>query len=674
MIDSTAVARIVVISVGVIAAALLRVSPAGGAPRPPSPAALAATPTRIHLQLKRLRETATLSFGLPLPGGRVKGPEDVHVTSAGRPLEADVQEILAEHDKQGRRVGTRAVLIRFAAPPELGEVDVELGGAAQPKNARAVTPRPYDDPSRSFASPELVETRTRSLSPRPGGGAVLVEGPLKQKTLWVGREPNVLVTYPEGYLAHSGLLGAQVTAKEAQRGPQTALRFLSDAAASFAGSAIYDLPYAPSPDPASVPDPKSNYEMWLYDRCATFLLVAAHTEAERFARHALRTCAYYARQIRTDGANRGTFTGKPEVDPKYSHARGLYAYYALTGDDAARAALTAIADYWLSDEIIVADYAAGKLRGVEQLWTERLLGTALEGLYYGHRLTGDAKYLAMFRRMLDTAYRHVTGDAAELAKINPGVNFPPQNCFVHNAAQHAEAGPEVPWCSGWMVELLLDPLLRYQEQTQDPRVDEILIRLTRFLRDVGSAYFHGSIGDDTFLAPNVCDTAADESDRRMLTPLYGAGIDAHGKRVSSGDDDDIQHCVDASSLVAAGLRALRRQGTFDSHPVGPFKSEGESFVQLHQELAACAVRVFADSYRPKRAPSAWGPDELAEGLRDPKHFLLEKRIGFPLYVNNPGRRLSWWFNSSLESWGLLEDARVVEERLAPGRIKGKGCP
>jgi hypothetical protein len=40
-----------------------------------------------------------------------------------------------------------------------------------------------------------------------------------------------------------------------------------------------------------------------------------------------------------------------------------------------------------------------------------------------------------------------------------------------------------------MSELLVDALLQYQEQTGDARVDEIFVRLGRFLRDVGTSYF-----------------------------------------------------------------------------------------------------------------------------------------------------------------------------------------
>ena len=169
-----------------------------------------------------------------------------------------------------------------------------------------------------------------------------------------------------------------------------------------------------------------------------------------------------------------------------------------------------------------------------------------------------------------------------------------------------------------MVELLLDPLLRYQEQTGDKRVDEILIRLTRFLRDTGSAYFHNDPLDDTFLKPSVCDTSADDTDRRMLVPLYGASLDARGKRARNAEYSDFDHCADASSLVAAGLRALRRRGLFDKGgPIGPFASEGESFVQLHQELAACAKRVFDQDYRAKRAPAAGSPTSSARAAPTP---------------------------------------------------------
>src|SRR5262249_45626672 len=158
----------------------------------------------------------------------------------------------------------------------------------------------------------------------------------------------------------------------------------------------------------------------------------------------------------------------------------------------------------------------------------------------------DPKYLHAFEELLETAYRHVTGDAAALARINPGVGFPPQNCFVHTGEQQSEANADDPWCSPWMSELLVDPLLRYEEQTSDPRVGEILVRLARFLRDVGTAYFTSDILDDGFLSPSRCDDPSAGENRRRLVPLYGAGIRADGKRAKFGEWSDFEHCADAT--------------------------------------------------------------------------------------------------------------------------------
>src|SRR5207244_3871809 len=110
----------------------------------------------------------------------------------------------------------------------------------------------------------------------------------------------------------------------------------------------------------------------------------------------------------------------------------LYAYYALTGDESALAAGRAIAELWLNDTLFVIPYAGGKIRGEDKLWTERLLGTSLEGLYYGHGLTDDKRYLATFTRLLDTAYRHITTtDQATLDAINLcSLHFPPQSCWI----------------------------------------------------------------------------------------------------------------------------------------------------------------------------------------------------------------------------------------------------
>jgi hypothetical protein len=305
----------------------------------------------------------------------------------------------------------------------------------------------------------------------------------------------------------------------------------------------------------------------------------------------------------------------------------------------------------------------------------------MEGLFYGFRLTGEKRYLTAFREVLETAYRHITtSNQAELVAINLDPNtppFPPQNCFIHTALQHDEGNANEPWCSAWMSELLIDSLLGYQAQTGDARVDEIFVRLARFLRDVGSSYFQGDPLPDTFLRPSVCYDPTRGVDTRMLIPLYGAGLFPNGSRGNYGQYEDTEHCADATALTAAALRALVRQGKFDTGgPIGPFASEGASFLQLHHELSFCATNTFANWTRLRRDPAAWTSSALAAGAANPAAFITANRIGFPTRPSTPQRKLSWWFNTSMLQFGLLRDAGLAVSELRPGAVQpaGVSCP
>ena len=629
---------------------------------------------RVHLH-RTFDAPKVISFGLPVPPGAVADAGTIRVAMGGAPVAANVKALLAEHDAMGAPTGVRAVLVQLPATILAGDdadVDVVWSG---PGSAPGVASTPFASADVSADSPEVVTTAVRTIVAASGVNK-LVESPSVPRTLFTGKEPRVLATFPDGYLAATGLLGHQVTASALSGGGDYAgLAFLSDSLAKFGASALYAEPYALNPD--GVVDPVVNYEGWLYDRCATFLTFYTHTGDARFLRHAYRSCSYYAGKIGLAGATAGIFTGKPDVDQKYSHLRGLYAYYALTGDEGALAAGKAIAQMWRDDTLFVGPYRMGHLRGPDKLWTERLLGTSLEALYYGQRLTGDTTYLTAFKQMLDTAYLHITGDAAALATLNPGVGpFPPQSCFIHSAEQHAEGDATDPWCSIWMSELTIDALLQYQAQTGDVRVDEIFVRLVRFLRDVGSQYMTGDVLDDHFLAPKACyDPKA--ADLRRLVPLYGSGLTAAGTRANFGASDDNEHCTDATALTAAGIRALVRQGKFATVPAGglaPFKTEGDSFVALHHEFAACARATFAEDSRPRRDPAAWTSAELAAGVADPATFIADNLIGYPKYPTSPQRKLSWWFNMSMLQLGLLADAGVTLQTVTPGQVQPASCP
>ena len=44
-----------------------------------------------------------------------------------------------------------------------------------------------------------------------------------------------------------------------------------------------------------------------------------------------------------------------------------------------------------------------------------------------------------------------------------------------------------------------------------------------------------------------------------------------------------------------------------------------------------------------------------------------------MYDVSPQRKLSWWLNSSLESWSMLSEAGVSVTQLEPGRVCGAAC-
>jgi len=627
----------------------------------------------VHLQ-KSLDGASIVSFGLPLPAGAVHDAASMQVRVGGAPIAAAVRETLVDLDASGARVGARAVVIQFPAAQMTGDsMDVEVlweGGSGADANS-AVTP--FGAEEVSAVSSAVAETVERSIALQDGK-YVLTESAHATRPLFPGREPRVLATFPDGYLARIGLLGPQISATDAQAPERAGLGFFSTAFEDFTRSSMYRESYALNPSADSVVDPVEDYSAWLYDRCATFLTAYTHLGDPEILRHAYQSCHYYATKIGQDGETAGIFTGKPERDTKYSHLRGLHAYYALTGDEAALEAGQRIAEMWYSDDEFVGPYRQGHTRGIDKLWTERLLGTSMEGLYYGHRLTGDPKYLTAFQDVFETAYRHVTGDSATLAQVNPGTSFPPQGCFIHTGEQHADAGPDDPWCSPWMSAMVVDALLAYQEQTEDSRVDEMFVQLARFLRDVGTSYFTDDLLNDSFLAPSACDNPGDGSERRRLVPLYGAGLRPDGSRATFGEYDDWQHCADASALTAVGLRALRRQGLFDGGAIGPFATEGESLLAMHHELSACAERGFQEETRLRRDPAAWSSEELAAGASDPATFIEENRIGFPLHKNMPMRRISWWFNVAMLQFRLLSDAGVTVPELAPGAVQPAGCP
>ncbi len=703
---------------GIVVAALLLAFPAAshaGSPATVSTAAGFGNKIRVRLDLAPAASATAqrVSFGIPLAPGAVTDPGTMRVLMAGKQspvVGAWIEPTLYTYDFAGTVTGIRAVVVSLPRSQIAGkslDVDVywhsSVGGAQTHSGVRFS----------SQASWQTAKMNDRSIT-FAGGVYTLVDGATKTRRLYAGLEPVVAASFPAGYLAYTGILGAQTPRAQLLANPALAgVAFISDELRAFGDGAVYAEGYGVNADylrhivldadPSDLavylngdPDgakPYNAYEGWLYDRCATFLTAYAHTDAIELGRRAMRACSYYEGKINADGF----FTGKPPVDPntgngvapgtpgavydgKYSHIRGLYAYYALTGDPRARVAIRDIAQLWQNEQAFVAPYRAGHLLGVDKQWTERLLGTSLEGLMYGYLTTGDKPYLTAFKQMFATAYRHITTtNQAALDKIDLS-HFPPQNCFIHNSAQHGDGAFSTtePWCSGWMTELVIDPLLRYQELTGDTRVDEIFIRLARQLRDVGTQYLKGDVLGDSFLKPSICFDPKNTEDPRILLPLYGSGLKFGGVRVNNGEYDDFEHCPDASALLAVALRALKNQGGFGNPGVGPFATEGDSFLALHNEFAFCARYAFDNHTRANRDPRTLSQDELASGFSggDAKaqtKWLDDNRVGWPVHETAPIRKFSWWFNTSMLQYALLTQAGVDVATVSGGHVNPPGC-
>ena len=298
----------------------------------------------------------------------------------------------------------------------------------------------------------------------------------------------------------------------------------------------------------------------------------------------------------------------------------------------------------------------------------------MEALYFGHRLTGDVKFLSAFKEMFETAYKHVTGDAAALAIINPGVNFPPQNCFIHTALQHDEGNSDQPWCSGWMVELVIDPLLEYEQQTGDNRSDEIIVRLARFIRDTGSAYFTSDLLDDTFLKPTVCDDPTKGENRRRLLPLYGAGGSPMARASTEATTMTTSIArIPWRSRPPPSARSSVKESTTRAGPSVPSPTRASRSCSFTTN----SLRARNGSSRVGSAPAEilqpgpahrWPPDFPTR-----RNSLPTTRSAIRSTVS-PERKLSWWFNHSMLQYGLLLEAGVAIPKLTPGKVQPSACP
>jgi hypothetical protein len=396
----------------------------------------------VTLELRDLAQRgALISFSVPIARNARATAVRVLLEGGKEPLAiAQVRRILPDFG-EGSVHGADSWLVEIPAP-SLGAANrvrvIWSQGGAAPRQTKSGSPL-------RIQSDEAVEVVGYSVQ-KQGAGFRLAESQPTRRVTLSGWEPATLAIPPAGYLASTGLFGELDSVSDPKAFARLkAMRFLSDNLRLFGLGALYDEGYRPSAYPGKPGDPGSAAvvdlsqadEAWLYDRCATYLLGYAHLDELRFYRHGLRACSFYASKIDA----RGFFTlktdaqGKPG-DAKYSHVRGLYFYFALSGDESALEAGRRIARMWLDEPLFVKPYRLGRARGPDKLWTERLLAHALESLVYGYLLTGDAELLSGARDLFEAAWRHITAPDAGRVKAITGHAFAPQPCFVHASGQH----------------------------------------------------------------------------------------------------------------------------------------------------------------------------------------------------------------------------------------------
>src|SRR5438270_8325620 len=158
-------------------------------------------------------------------------------------MEATVRVLLSTYGPDGAPTGLRAILVQLPASALQGDCSVIEVAWQGGTITHVGDTRPYAEVSGESQAVANTAERTIQLQ---GGAAALVETSQKQRVLFTGREPAVLATFPDGYLAATGILGHQVAA--AQVGADLAgLKFISDQLTPFGLSAMYQESYALNP-------------------------------------------------------------------------------------------------------------------------------------------------------------------------------------------------------------------------------------------------------------------------------------------------------------------------------------------------------------------------------------------------------------------------------------------
>lgn len=609
-----------------------------------------------------------VSFGMPIPRGDLEDVSGLRLDVDGVNVPFQAAEVFAWYSADGEREGVRVALVQVDAAwmsSDAATLEISWGEGLSGEAPGADVVDPQNDEISDDVE-ETVEETTRTIA-EVDGEIALVEAEIWTTTLYSARQPRVLVALDPEAWTRSEALSRTPRPAEWEALGMGGLSPLGDALSPYMRSAAMLQDYRLNP--AGTPDPADPLQ-WEFGRCTTMIQAAVLTDDPSLLEESHRICAWYIESAEAWAAALSLWTLNDPVSGLLFHSRDLFEYATISGDWSAVETHRKVAQVWLEAPMIVA-YRGGLVDGED--WMEQIVGNALEGLWYGWLATGDPELFTATEELVAALHTHTTGSDEELAAM--GVGFPSQGCLVHSSAQAGESEDEdVPWCSPWQTATMVGPLLAWRDLTGDPKVDEILVALGRFLRDTGTAYVREEHAYcDAMMEPATCFDAAEGAPQRLLAPLYGAGIDPDGERVTHWNYGDFTHCPDVSALAAASYAAMIRRPDLDQGAVGPFESETESLRVLHQELAVCAAWSMDHYHRERRNPDYWTSALLEPGLEDPATFIATYKIGYPDYVNEPLRQASWWFNAGLEQVAELLGVGASVDTLEAGTLNPEEC-
>jgi len=165
-------------------------------------------------------------------------------------------------------------------------------------------------------------------------------------------------------------------------------------------------------------------------------------------------------------------TGAPRIHSEYhvtggselghTWIEGVWDYYFLTADPWAREVAISTADFWAYIVDLFHFYGMN----------ERKIGWPLIGLMESYHATNDLKYLRAARRLVLRAYEWWSPVSGVWPKYDKDENYNP--IIDPNAPPDLRAKP-------FMIGILLEGLLRYHQETNDPLAEEMIVGAAHWL-------------------------------------------------------------------------------------------------------------------------------------------------------------------------------------------------